>query len=411
MLAPSYAIHQHNGVSVSMEKVQLLLDQAGGLVREAKTKLAASGELFNLFTITRIERAEVNTHSAMIAELLSPEGRHGQGVHFLELFLSTMDFAHECSLNEARVQKEQTFAGYGRVDVVIHLRDHLILIENKIDALDGNQQLKRYDDIGKASGKKWQLWYLTKKGTDAQASSHCDVSYRRLSYQEHILDWLERCISSSSETPALQHALIQYKNLVQKITGRAMAHTTRNALIDLLTAGDNLQAAEAIAQALPHAKGKVLFGYFEAVRRALSERYAPMPSPIDFAGHESIEANCCKWFMPKALRLKNVGMFFDIGVEGVLLRIEVATDALHYGVVPVSNGKLASDGRLLAPIPQLPLHLMQRNWNAFNWYSCLYQDNVASKMDCLSDPGGLVTQVLRTVELIKSGLPGQPELQ
>ncbi|MDD0984039.1 PD-(D/E)XK nuclease family protein [Pseudomonas shahriarae] len=389
------------------EKAQLLLDQAGGLVREAKAKLAASGELFNLFTITRIERAEVNTHSAMIAELLNPEGRHGQGVHFLELFLSTMGFEHECSLIEARVKKEQAFAGYGRVDVVIHLRDHLILLENKIDAPDGNRQLKRYDDIGKASGKKWQLWYLTKKGTDAHASSHRDVSYRRLSYQEHILDWLEQCVTSSSETLALQHALIQYKNLVQKITGRTMTHTTRNALIDLLTAGDNLQAAEAIAQALPHAKGVVLFGFFQAVQRALSESHAPAPSPIGFTGHDSSEVNCSKWFMPKPLRLKNVGQFFDIGVEGMLLRIEVATDALHYGVVAVIEGKLASDEMLRAPIPQLPLHLMRRDWKAFNWYSCLYRDNVSSKMDCLSDPGALVTQVLRTIELIKSGMASQ----
>ena len=394
-----------------MESVQLLLSQAGSLVRETNAKLAASGELFNLFSITRIERAEVNTHSAMIAELLNPEGRHGQGVCFLELFLSTMGFEHECSLSEAKVQKEQIFAGYGRVDVVIHLRDHLILIENKIDAIDGNQQLKRYDDIGKASGKQWQLCYLTKKGAEAHASSHCGVSYRRLSYQEHILDWLEQCVSTSSATPALQHALIQYKNLVQKITGRAMTHTTRNALIELLIAGDNLQAAEAIAQALPHAKGTVLFGLFGAVRHALSERCTPVSSPIDFSGHESSEANCRKWFLPKALRLKHVGQFFDIGVEGMLLRIEVATDALHYGVVPVSSGKLASDGGLLAQTPQLPLYLMWRNWNAFKWYSCLYQDNVASKMDCLSDPGALVTEVLRTVELIKSELTGQPELQ
>ena len=313
-----------------MEKAQLLLDQAGDLVREAKAKLAASGELFNLFTITRIERAEVNTHSAMIAELLNPEGRHGQGVRFLELFLSTMDFKHECSLTEARVYKEQTFAGFGRVDVVIHLRDHLILLENKIDAPDGNKQLKRYDDIGKASGKKWQLWYLTKKGTDAHANSHHGVSYRRLSYQEQILDWLEQCVIFSGKRPALQHALIQYKNLVQKITGRAMTHTTRNALVDLLTAGDNLQAAEAIAQALPHAKGVVLFGFFRTVQQALSENHAIAPSPIGFTGHDSSESNCSKWFMPKPLRLKHVGQFFDIGVEGMLLRIEVATDALHY---------------------------------------------------------------------------------
>jgi hypothetical protein len=190
-----------------------------------------------------------------------------------------------------------------------------------------------------------------------------------------------------------------------------MTHTTRNALIELLIADDNLQAAEAIAQALPHAKGTVLFGFFDAVRHALSERCTPVSSPIDFTGHDSSEANCRKWFLPKALRLKHVGQFFDIGVEGMLLRIEVATDALHYGVVPVSSGKLASDRGLLAQTPQLPLYLMWRNWNAFKWYSCLYQDNVASKIDCLSDPMALVTEVLRTVELIKSELSGQPELQ
>ena len=66
-----------------------------------------------------------------------------------------------------------------------------------------------------------------------------------------------------------------------------------------------------------------------------------------------------------------MGQFFDIGVEGMLLRIEVATDALHYGVVPVSSGKLASEGGLLAQTPQLPLHLMWRNWNAFKWTVCL----------------------------------------
>ncbi|MBF8767966.1 PD-(D/E)XK nuclease family protein [Pseudomonas putida] len=105
-----------------MDKAQLLLNQAGSLVRETEAKLAASGELFNIFSITRIERAEVNTHSAMIAELLNPKGRHGQGECFLELFLATMGFDYEGSISDAKVNKEQFFAGYGRVDVVIHHR-------------------------------------------------------------------------------------------------------------------------------------------------------------------------------------------------------------------------------------------------------------------------------------------------
>lgn len=65
--------------------------------------------------------------------------------------------------------------------------------------------------------------------------------------------------------------------------------------------------------------------------------------------------------LPKAFKLKHVGQLFDIGVNEMLLRIEVATDALHYGVVPISSGKLASDGGLLPQTPQLPLHLMWRN--------------------------------------------------
>jgi hypothetical protein len=394
-----------------MEKTQLLLDQAGGIVREAKAKLAASGELFNLFSVTKIERDEVYTHSAMIAELLNPEGRHGQGVHFLKLFLSTMGFEHECSLSEARVQTELTYSGYGRVDIVIHLRDHLILIENKIDAPDGNEQLKRYNDIGKASGRKWHLWYLTRKGTEADESSHCGVSYLRLSYQEQILDWLEQCVTFSNGTPALQHAVIQYKNLVQKITGRAMTQTTRNTVIDLLTSADNVMVAEAIAEALPHAKGVLLFRFFEAVKLALSEFQAPATSPTGFGGHDCSESNCKLWFKPAHLRLKHVGQFFDIGVEGFLLRIEVASEALHYGVVPVFDGKLASDGMLKAPTPKLPLNLIRRDWKALTWYSCLYRENVSTKMDCLSDPGALVAEVRRTIKLIKAVKAGQSSVE
>lgn len=388
---------------MSTDKAQLLLNQAGSLVRETEAKLAASGELFNIFSITRIERAEVNTHSAMIAELLNPKGRHGQGECFLELFLATMGFDYEGSISDAKVNKEQFFAGYGRVDVVIHLRDHLILIENKIDAPDGNQQLKRYNDIGKASRKPWQLWYLTKKGTQAHANSHCGVSYRQLSYQEHILGWLEQCISISTATPALQHALTQYKHLVQKITGQTMTHTTRHALIELLIAGDNLQAAEAIAQALPHAKGTVLFGFFNAVRHGLSAQCKPVSAPPGFLGHDCSEENCRKWFFPKASRLKHVGQFFDIGVDGMLLRIEVASEALHYGVVQITGGKMASEGELSEQTLSLPSSLMWRNWNAFKWYSCLYQDNVASGMEGLSDAGRLVMEVLRVVDLIRCG--------
>ena len=56
-----------------MEKTRLLMDQAGFSCSTERSKKAASGETFNIFTITKIKRSEVNTHSEIIAELLYPE--------------------------------------------------------------------------------------------------------------------------------------------------------------------------------------------------------------------------------------------------------------------------------------------------------------------------------------------------
>ena len=133
-----------------------------------------------------------------------------------------------------------------------------------------------------------------------------------------------------------------------------MTHTTRNALIELLIAGDNLQAADAIAQALPYAKGTVLFNFFNAVRHGLSAQCTPASAPPGFSGHDCSEKHCRKWFFPKASRLKHVGEFFDIGVDGVLLRVEVASEALHYGVVLITGGELKINCELSAQVLSLP---------------------------------------------------------
>lgn len=44
------------------------------------------GELFNTFSILKMETAENKTHSNFIAELLNPKGSHLKGSIFLERF-------------------------------------------------------------------------------------------------------------------------------------------------------------------------------------------------------------------------------------------------------------------------------------------------------------------------------------
>lgn len=398
-----------------MENIQRVLHQARDRVRQDAVRRTASGEDFNIYRIARIERAEVNTHSVMIAELLNPKGTHGMGPLFLQLMLSQMDISHGCSLSEASVRKEQSFPyGQGRVDIAIHLRNHLILIENKIDAQDGAEQLKHYAEIGEASGKDWHLWYLTKTGRAASKDSHCGKTYRPISYSEHILNWLEQCVTHSADKPALQQALIQYRNLVRTITGKTMAHTTREALIALLTTGDDLKAADAISEALPYAKGAMLFRFFQKVQEGVEgiegkrSRVAP---PKGFAGLEATLENCNKWFMPKGQKVKNVGMFFKIGREDLLFRVEVAREALHFGVVPVKDGALSKIERPDEYLSRLPQNLHHRNWKAFQWFSCLHQDYVAQEMDCLSDPSQLLDEIRQTLKQLQPGEEHQQVLE
>lgn len=389
----------------TMENTQRLLYQSSERVRQDAERRTASGEDFNLYRIARIERAEVNTHSAMIAELLNPKGSHGMGSLFLQLMLSQMDVSHGESLSEASVRKEQSFPyGQGRVDIAIHLRNHLILIENKIDAQDRVEQLKRYAEIGESSGKNWHLWYLTRTGRAAPEESHCGKAYRPISYREHVLNWLEQCVAHSAAKPALQQALIQYLNLIRIITGKTMAYTTREALIALLSTSDDLKAADAISEALPYAKGAMLFRFFQDVQEVVEgiEDNSRVASPNGFVGLEATRGNCNKWFMPKGQKVKNVGMFFKIGRQDLLFRVEVASEALHFGVVPVRDGILSKIECPDEYLSQLPQNLHHRNWKAFQWFSCLYQDNVSQEMDRLSDPSRFLDEMRQTLKQLQA---------
>ena len=46
------------------------------------------GEHFNIFEILGIKTSEVRLHSAIIAELLNPNGNHGLGDKFLKAFIA-----------------------------------------------------------------------------------------------------------------------------------------------------------------------------------------------------------------------------------------------------------------------------------------------------------------------------------
>lgn len=56
------------------------------------------------------------------------------------------------------VQREWPFED-GRIDFVIYNEHSFFAIEMKLDAYDQHQQLKRYEDYAKTSGKNYKIFY------------------------------------------------------------------------------------------------------------------------------------------------------------------------------------------------------------------------------------------------------------
>ena len=158
------------------EKIETLLNEVKPIVEENKKIRAEKerkGEFFNIFSILRMERDEVHTHSAMLSELLSPNGSHGQGGAFLKLFLKMVVHKEDLVADTAEVETEFSIGAVsedgksgGRIDIVVRFPNYLILIENKIDAGDQPSQLERYNNyaLEKVGKGNYTLLYLTKNG-------------------------------------------------------------------------------------------------------------------------------------------------------------------------------------------------------------------------------------------------------
>ena len=217
---------------VSVEKFNLLLDKSRTIIDHQWELKKARGENFNVFSILKMERSENKTHSAFLAELLDPKGSHLKENIFLQFFLKVLKEkkmlkGSELDHSTAQVKleyylgprKDKAKEG-GRIDIYIWDRTgNSISIENKIDAGDQDAQIERYCNYKKA---KNIVFYLTLKGEEPPLVSKGELQsgtdFYTISYRDHILEWLDRCIKESAEQPILRESIKQYKILIQKLT-------------------------------------------------------------------------------------------------------------------------------------------------------------------------------------------------
>ena len=121
---------------------------------------------FNLFSVLRSNSDEVRLHSRFLGEILNPQGTHGFNNLFLDEFLKHLKISPELS-KDALVMTE-----YKNIDIFIKINDVAIIIENKIYAVDQDNQLSRYYESILAEGYKYiYIIYLTLDGANPSSQS------------------------------------------------------------------------------------------------------------------------------------------------------------------------------------------------------------------------------------------------
>ena len=180
---------------------------------------------YNMVNVVRKENAEVGMHSNVIYSLIDPNGLHYQDDLFLRIFIKNVleinDFGDILS-----VQAEESTNENRRVDFTIKSSNYYIGIEMKVDASDLENQISHYyndlrEKASKDSNQEVIIYYLTKNGKDASLNSHNNkLEYKRISFENHILTWIENCQKEVKNITNLNEAFENYKDIVKKITNK-----------------------------------------------------------------------------------------------------------------------------------------------------------------------------------------------
>jgi hypothetical protein len=137
---------------------------------------------FNLFETFGYHRLE-EAHSNILAWLLNPEESHGIGDIFLRDFIKTVFNPKELPVyHPVNIMREKQ-EGSDRPDIIVQGKNWWLVIENKIDSREQEDQTKRYADKYKCRGKLREnifLAFLSPSGWQPESCDFTPVSYRTI---------------------------------------------------------------------------------------------------------------------------------------------------------------------------------------------------------------------------------------
>lgn len=267
----------------AMDKCDKLLSK----VSENSKKYSEHGRLtgYNVFQVMEVNAKEV-LMCRMLADLLNPQGQHGQGSLFLSSFLTDVlkrnDFT-DLLLAHTQVETEYVIEKDRRIDIMIHNSRFAIPIEAKIYA--GEQAAQCYDYYETA--RHSQVIYLTCYGSVPSPLSRTkrdgsDVlpphNILCISWQDDICGWLTDCLGAVEEP--VKSVVMQYIDAIRLITDHEDRIRMKTNMEILYESSEYFGAALEVEKVIKRAKLhliRLVFDDFREEMRSLEGKYGLEP--------------------------------------------------------------------------------------------------------------------------------------
>lgn len=327
-----------------------------------RQQLKPSSDRFNIFSILRQESDEVNLHSRFLHELLNPKGSHGLGHTFLNHFAKICENFPVMNDEHVQVLRE-----HANIDILIQDNQHAVVIENKIYAGDQHEQLKRYHEYTTKAYRKPTLFYLTLDGKEPSgwSTAGLEAPVHLISYAGEIDQWLTACIKESAAVPSVRETLIQYQNLVHRLTGNDMNELEKTDVLSLMAQDENAERAMIIARNWNHVRWHTEWEFWNEFLAVVEHSYHVSP------GRRFSAAEIDKVVHGRNGKSPWYGLSFLIGkLSGtdVHLRIERNEGPMYYGL-PYCSSDAGVRSRMLNAIQHLVTQ-QTKSWAGLKLTDC-----------------------------------------
>ncbi len=281
---------------------------------------------FNILEfLRRKEHVSEMEFSRILADLLDPNERHGQGILFLHSMLEAIAVDDEdlkaMDLEHASVSTEYPIQN-GRLDIHIDIPSKenenrfCLAIENKPYAADGENQIGKYLKWLKDNyEEEFELIYLSgngekpAEGSLPEGSANCD-RLKVMAYDKStngsdadrcLTKWLTRC-RQQCEAEKVRFFLADLKNFIQQTFGNKKMENERVDVGEwLLGTRGYLETARLVYQAWPEIRDQVCQEFLDQLYMAVKENLKDMPIDKDFGkidvdrGYEYKQCHCRLW--------------------------------------------------------------------------------------------------------------------